>query len=562
MKYRLFVVCGLVSILFLAACQLASNTSSVYSLGGILEENQIGTPALFLHDHSISILSPEKQEFFPVFRYPEEATIRVRGEAILRSNNIYFGVSAESEKKQEFTVWKYDIDAKELQKILSLPLSSYQLLKVSPEEKWFQIGNFDTKENIWIQLEESKKVQASSVKSLEKIHKTFFTSIPSHVIVMHYGEKQFNKENNTRSYLFSVLNLDNPSDTILIGEGIRSRINDDGTLFAYQSADSNQLHVYNLQTQKTTSFSFTDQKYLKWGFWGMDELYVCLYTEEYSWEKDQLEVASLSMDGTIQWFSLPATMTEGRTTSFSRVFQNQLFFYSLGTLSLDLVRVDKKQQWTSWEVMDPLHYTEKQNTYRSGVFQIDPMNPYTGERMERSGFFDSFRPLRSDEETFDGPQTLIVYNAIKDKVQTFYIDEQFSEAREYGKLIKCKVSEFLLGGDGLIAMMQTGIDGRDEFIKKPVTSSFYYYNVDTGDFQFLSSLEHVPSIAYFDSRPHSLSHQENYLVLSQDLQTVEDEISFQLMVCSTEESSLNPTTILPMVDENDSSYNEFLCWID
>jgi hypothetical protein len=190
MKYRFFVVCGLGSILFLASCQLASNPPSVYSLGSILEENQITTPALFLHNHTISILSPEKQEFFPVYKYPEEAEIRGRGKTILRSYNIYFGVSAEYGKIQEFTVWKYDTDAKELQRILSLPLSSYSLSKVGPEEKWFQIGNFDTEETVWIQPEESKKVQASSVKSLKEIHKTYFTSIPSHVIVEHYGEDQ------------------------------------------------------------------------------------------------------------------------------------------------------------------------------------------------------------------------------------------------------------------------------------------------------------------------------------------------------------------------------------
>jgi hypothetical protein len=69
---------------------------------------------LFLHNHSISILSPEKQEFFPVFSYPEEAVIRGRGEAIIRSNNIYFGVYADQRKKQEFNLWKYDTDAKEL----------------------------------------------------------------------------------------------------------------------------------------------------------------------------------------------------------------------------------------------------------------------------------------------------------------------------------------------------------------------------------------------------------------------------------------------------------------
>ncbi len=280
-----------------------------------------------------------------------------------------------------------------------------------------------------------------------------------------------------------------------------------------------------------------------------------------TWD-EQLEVASMRMDGTIQWLSLPATMTEGRTTTLSKVFQNQLFFYSRDTLSLDLVRVDKNQQWTSWEVMDPSHYTEKQNSYRSWVFHMEPMNPYTGERMEGSGFFNGFRPLHSDEETYDGPQTLIVYDTVKGKPQTYYVDEEFSEAREYGNITTCDASGFIKGGGTFVVMIQTGIDGSDEFIKKPIASSFYYYNVGTGDFQIISTLEHDDSITYFELIPHSLSHQENYVILSQSLQTVEDEFSFHLMVCPTEESSLYPTIILPWVDENDSSYNEFLCWID
>jgi hypothetical protein len=561
MKYRLFVVCGLVSILFLAACQLISNPPSVYSLGSILEENQIGTPALFLHNHSISILSPEKQEFFPVFNYPKEAKIRDSGKTILRDNNIYFGVSVEYEKTQEYHVWKYDTGAKELQKILSLPVSTDYLLQVGPEEKWFQIGNFDTKENIWIQLEESKKVQASSVKSLKEIRKTFFTSIPSHVIIEHYGEDQITNENGIVSYLFSVLNLDNPTDTTLIGEGINAKINDDGTLFAYQSFDTNQLHVYNFQTQKTTSFSFTDQKYLEWGFWGTDELYGCLYTEEYSSWDESLEVASLSMDGTIQWFSLPATMTEGRTATLSKVFQNQLFFYCRGDSSLDLVRVDKNQQWTSWEVMDSSHYIEKLKFYRNGIFKKDTTNPYTDEKNYGSGFYIGFGPRYSDDDTYDGPQTLVVYNGMKDEVQTFYPVEEFSEAANDREIVYCKATEFLLGGDGLFVMMQNGIDGSNEYIKKPIASSFYYYIASTGDFQFISTLEHDDSITYFESIPYSLSHKENYVILSQSLQTVEGEFSSELMVCPTEESSLYPTVILPWGSKNDDSYH-FLCWID
>jgi hypothetical protein len=255
-------------------------------------------------------------------------------------------------------------------------------------------------------------------------------------------------------------------------------------------------------------------------------------------------------------------MTEGRTTTLSKVFQNQLFFYSRDTLSLDLVRVDKNQQWTSWELMDPSHYEEKLKFYRNGIFKKDTTNPYTDEKNYGSGFYTGFGPRHSDKDTYDGPQTLVVYNAVKDEVQTFYPDEQFLEAAEYRKTVKCMASEFLLGGDGLYVMMQNGIDGSDEFIKKPIASSFYYYNVGTGDFQIISTLEHDDSITYFELIPHSLSHQENYVILSQSLQTVEDEFSFHLMVCPTEESSLYPTIILPWVDENDSSYNEFLCWID
>jgi hypothetical protein len=560
MKHKIFVVFGLISILFLASCQLTSNPPSVYSLGSILEENQIATPALFLHNHTISILSPEKQEFFPVFTYPKEAKIRDSGKTILRDNNIYFGVSVEYGKTQEYHVWKYDTGAKKLQKILSLPVSSDYLLQVGPEEKWFQIGNFDTKEKIWIQLEESKKVQASSVKSLKEIRKTFFTSIPSHVIIEHYGEDQINNENGIVSYLFTVLNLDNPADTTLIGEGINSKINDDGTLFAYQSFDSNQLHVYNFQTQKTTSFSFTDQKYLEWGFWGTDEMYGCLYTEEYSWD-EKLEVASLRMDGTIQWLSLPATMTEGRTATLSKVFQNQLFFFSRDTLSLDLVRVDKSQQWTSWEVMDPSHYIEKLKFYRNGIFKKNTTNPYTDEKNYGSGFYTGIGPLHADKEIYDGPLILIVYNAAKDEVQIFYPFEEFSEAAEYRETVKCVAYEFPHGGNGLWMMMQNGIDGSNEYIKKPIASSFYYYSASTGDFQFISTFKHEDSVTYFDLTPFSLSHQENYAILSQSLQKIENNTSFSYVVCPTEESSLHPTITLSWGIKNDDSYH-FLCWID
>ncbi|MDD4615247.1 MAG: hypothetical protein PHI40_07605, partial [Caldisericia bacterium] len=339
-----------------------------------------------------------------------------------------------------------------------------------------------------------------------------------------------------------------------------SKINDDGTLFAYQSFDTNQLHVYNFQTQKTTSFSFTDQKYLEWGFWGTDELYGCLYTEKYSWD-EQLEVASMRMDGTIQWLSLPATMTEGRTTTLSKVFQDQLFFFSRNTLSLDLVRVDKNQQWTSWEVMDPSHYIEKLKFYRNGIFKKDTTNPYTDERNYGSGFYTGIGPLHADKEIYDGPQTLVVYNAVKDEVQTFYPDEQFLEAAKYRKTVKCVASEFPFGGDGLFVMMQNGTEGSNEYIKKPITSSFYYYSADTGDFQFIASLEHEDSVTYFNLIPFSLSHQENYAILIQSLQTVEGEFSSELMVCPTEESSLHPTITLPSGSKNDDSYH-FLCWID
>ena len=185
------------------------------------------------------------------------------------------------------------------------------------------------------------------------------------------------------------------------------------------------------------------------------------------------------------------------------------------------------------------------------------------ERDYGSGFFDGFEPSNSEIESYRGPQCLVVYNATKGDPQTYYIDEHFSEATQYGKMMNSKASGFIKDSGSLVVMLQTVSEENNEVGNDSLSTHYYYYHPNTGNFQFLQFIQHDASIRYFDSSPYSLSHQENYLVLSQELLTTEDDISFQLMVCPTEGSSLNPTIILPrFYDEATNNYNDFLCWID